>query len=186
LGVPCEARKREAGSGGRFKCMSGRQSVRTRRRVDKSDNSWGHAADRSNPSACGTLAKSRVRGTCYTARVLSAYGSLHGNMRAPRARFSPSRSARPFRGKGTRISRQALGPDEHGAMTRVRNRSPDKRSAIRGRVSETHGVSPGLRCAPSGLRRTSGCLTIEYANSRRHCEEHLRRSNPAARRQARY
>ena len=55
-GVPCEARKREAGSGGRFKCMSGRQSVRTRRRVDKSDNSWGHAADRSNPSACGTQA----------------------------------------------------------------------------------------------------------------------------------
>ena len=54
--MPCKARKREAGSGGRFKCMSGRQSVRTRRRVDKSDNSWGHAADRSNPSVCGTQA----------------------------------------------------------------------------------------------------------------------------------
>src|ERR687895_450022 len=48
--MPCKARKREAGSGGRFKCVSGRQSARTRRRVDKSDNSWGHAADRSNPS----------------------------------------------------------------------------------------------------------------------------------------
>ena len=33
-------------TGGRSKCMSGRQSVRTRRRVDKSDNSWGHAASR--------------------------------------------------------------------------------------------------------------------------------------------
>ena len=32
--------------GGRSKCMSGRQSARTRRRVDKSDNSWGHAASR--------------------------------------------------------------------------------------------------------------------------------------------
>ena len=48
--MPCDAHKREAGSGGRFKCVSGRQSARTRRRVDKSDNSWGHAADRSNPS----------------------------------------------------------------------------------------------------------------------------------------
>ena len=28
--MPCEARKREAGSGGRSKCMSGRQSARTR------------------------------------------------------------------------------------------------------------------------------------------------------------
>ena len=46
MGVSCEARKRDAGSGGRSKCMSGRQSVRTRRRVDKSDNSWGHAASR--------------------------------------------------------------------------------------------------------------------------------------------
>jgi hypothetical protein len=53
-------------------------------------------------------------------------------VRAPRARFSPSRSARPFRGKRNKDDRQALGPDEHGAMTRVRNRSPDKRSAIRG------------------------------------------------------
>ena len=44
--MPCEARKREAGSGGRSKCMSGRQSVRTRRRVNESDNSWGHAASR--------------------------------------------------------------------------------------------------------------------------------------------
>ena len=33
-------------TGGRFKCLSGRQSVRTRRRVDKSGNSWGLAADR--------------------------------------------------------------------------------------------------------------------------------------------
>src|SRR5687767_11834869 len=32
--------------GGRSKCMSGRQSVRTRRRVGESDNSWGHAASR--------------------------------------------------------------------------------------------------------------------------------------------
>ena len=33
-------------TGGRSKCVSGRQSARTRRYVDKSDNSWGHAASR--------------------------------------------------------------------------------------------------------------------------------------------
>ena len=55
-----------------------------------------------------------------TARVPQKHaGCPYQNMRAPRARFSPSRSARPFRGKRNKESRQALGPDEHGAMTRV-------------------------------------------------------------------
>ena len=60
--MPCEARKREAGSGGRSKCMSGRQSVRTRRRVDKSDNSWGHAASRKVHPRAERRASSRFCG----------------------------------------------------------------------------------------------------------------------------
>ena len=39
-------RSNAGASGGRSKCMSGRQSARTRRRVGESDNSWGHAANR--------------------------------------------------------------------------------------------------------------------------------------------
>jgi len=113
--MPCEARKREAGSGGRFKCMSGRQSVRTRRRVDKSDNSWGHAADRSNPSACGTLAKNFVSGRFSPAmgwtiaRVPKACGmpvSKHAG--AAGAVFAQSFRT-PLSGKRNKENRQALG-----------------------------------------------------------------------------
>ena len=116
--MPCGARKREAGSGGRFKCMSGRQSVRTRRRVDKSDNSWGHAADRSNPSACGTLAKNFVSGPVQLSNELdhrpcaiSMRDARIVTVRAPRARFLAQSFRTPPWGEGTETSRQALGPE---------------------------------------------------------------------------
>jgi len=110
---PCKARKREAGSGGRFKCMSGRQSVRTRRRVDKSDNSWGHAADRSNPSACGTQAfpasKAAIR------RVLSHTDATCSRTWRRGRGETPCRSARPLAHMRKAIEfqdRRALKPDK--------------------------------------------------------------------------
>ena len=102
-------------------------------------------------------------------------------VRAPRARFLAQSFRTPLRGKRNKEDRQALGPDETrgddarlarsldgiGGLQAAVLRTPMLcigYGEIRGRVSETYRVSPGLRFAPSGLRRTSGCLKTEYVS----------------------
>ena len=151
--MSCEARKREAGSGGRSKCMSGRQSARTRRRVDESDNSWGHAANRKvhrvrnagencdprpfsrsrlypregwTPPVC-RLRKTACGSPCADAET--ARGCSHASAGAPGQGFPPVVPHSPYGARGkTTDDRRALWPAEHGAMTRVRSPDAAKRN----------------------------------------------------------
>ena len=76
---------------------------------------WELQADKT--VACGTLAKSFAGGPVQSSNGLNhcpcaiSTRDARMKMRAPRARFSPSRSARPLRRKA-REDRQALEPDQ--------------------------------------------------------------------------
>ena len=121
--------------GGRSKCMSGRQSVRTRRRVGESDNSWGHAASRKvHPRAerraqylllwpsCGSLAiwarrivcSARTHTPC-TAKVHGCHVFARGAAGAVKRSSVPHAPSGEMRDKKTGLSRAGQRTE---AMTR--------------------------------------------------------------------
>jgi hypothetical protein len=126
----------KAGSGGRFKCVSGRQSVRTRRRVGESGNSWGHAADRkvhpraerrrlpvSRGDPDGRLKGLQDRVTRKGTHALCSGGGRHGCCSAVRGPAGAGKR-QAFRtplveGRRKRTTDVSRSRHKHGAMTRV-------------------------------------------------------------------
>ena len=111
-----------------------------------------------NPFACGTRALSRFRG-CLFCRVPKAHGShvlAHGAAGAVKRPVVPHA---PSGGLRNRTTGAPWGRTKHGAMTCVR--TPVARMSV-AQSGTCRDAAPGFRCAPSGLRRCAGCLTIEY------------------------